>query len=66
MPAVSESQQQAAAMALQAKRGEIPVESLKGPALAMFRSMSRKELEEFASTKHKGLPKHKDDRVRTR
>lgn len=57
VPAVSRSQQQAAGAALAAKRGQRSVASLKGAALQMYRSMTAAQLEEFASTKSKGLPK---------
>lgn len=43
----SKEQQQAACIALAAKRGKIPVSKLKGPSLGMFNSMSEKELEDF-------------------
>lgn len=56
MPASSEAQQKAAAIALKAKEtGD--TKGLKGPAKTMLR-MSKAELKKFASTKHKGLPKH--------
>jgi hypothetical protein len=55
---VSKAQQQAAGIALAAKRkGETP--KGKGAAADMAK-MSTKELEKFAGTTHKGLPKHKD------
>jgi hypothetical protein len=57
MPAKSEAQQQAAGAALAAKRGEIRVSSLKGVAKSMYLSMTEEELEDFAGTKTKGLPK---------
>ena len=54
---VSKSQQQAAGIALAAKRkGETP--KGKGAAADMAK-MSTKELEKFAGTKHKGLPEKK-------
>ena len=54
---VSKAQQQAAGIALAAKRkGEKP--KGKGAAASMAK-MPAKELEKFAGTKHKGLPKHK-------
>lgn len=55
--AVSQSQQQAAGIALAAKRkGEKP----KGKgAAAQMAKMSTKDLEDFAGTKHKGLPDKK-------
>ena len=59
MPAKSAAQQKAAGAALSAKRGDIPESKLKG-ALPnqMEKSMSEKQLEEFASTKRKGKPEH--------
>ena len=53
--AVSQDQQQAAGAALAAKRGDIPVSSLKGASKEMYK-MPEKDLEKFAGTKHKGLP----------
>ncbi|MCG8270044.1 DUF3008 family protein [Aquamicrobium sp. NLF2-7] len=59
MPARSKAQQKAAGAALSAKRGETPKSKLIGASKEMYESMSEKELEEFAETKHKGLPEHK-------
>jgi Protein of unknwon function (DUF3008) len=56
MPAQSKAQQKAAGAALSAKRGETPKTKLKGASKQMADSMSEQELEEFASTKRKGLP----------
>ncbi len=61
MPAKSKAQQKAAGAALAAKRGETSKSSLKGAAKEMYDSMSEDELEEFASTKRKGLPDKKSD-----
>ena len=55
--AKSVAQQQAAGAALAAKRGE---GKAKGASKEMMK-MSTKELEKFAGTKHKGLPKKKAD-----
>jgi hypothetical protein len=61
--AVSKAQQQAAGIALAAKRkGDTP--SGKGAAAEMAK-MSTKELEKFAGTKHKNLPAKKDESVTT-
>ena len=60
MPAKSKAQQKAAGAALSAKRGDTPKSKLKGPSKKMAKSMSEKQLEEFAETKRKGLPEHKD------
>ena len=52
---VSVAQQKAAGIALAAKRGEKDSDELQGPAKEMMK-MSEKDLEDFAKTKHKGLP----------
>ncbi len=59
MPATSQAQQKAAGAALSAKRGNTKVKELKGASKSMYKSMSEKQLEEFAETKRKGLPKKK-------
>lgn len=59
MPATSKAQQKAAGAALSAKRGDSRVKDLKGASKSMYQSMSEKQLEEFAETKHKGLPEKK-------
>ena len=61
MPAKSKAQQKAAGAALSAKRGETSKSDLKGASREMVESMTEKELEELASTKHKGKPEHKSD-----
>lgn len=58
MPAKSQAQQKAAGAALAAKRGDIKVKELVGASKEMYKSMSEKELKEFAETKHKDLPEH--------
>jgi hypothetical protein len=59
MPAKSKKQQMAAGAALAAKRGSKSKSSLKGASKSMFKSMSQRQLKEFAGTKRKGLPKKK-------
>jgi len=59
MPAKSKKQQMAAGAALAAKRGERSKSSLKGASKQMAKSMSKKQLEDFASTKRKRLPRKK-------
>jgi hypothetical protein len=59
MPAKSKKQQMAAGAALAAKRGERSKSSLRGASKQMAKSMSEKQLEEFASTKRKKLPRKK-------
>ena len=58
MPAKSAAQQKAAGAALAAKRGDTPESKLKGASKQMEKSMSKKQLEDFASTKRKGKPEH--------
>tara|TARA_R110001592_G_C13018989_1_gene737384 strand:+ start:265 stop:456 length:192 start_codon:yes stop_codon:yes gene_type:complete len=61
MPAQSKAQQRAAGAALSAKRGETKVGDLKGASKDMYDSMSEKELEDYASTDHDGLPEKVED-----
>ena len=58
MPAKSKAQQKAAGAALSAKRGEAKKGDLKGASKEMYESMSEDQLEDFAKTKHKGMPEH--------
>lgn len=58
----SRAQQKAAGAALSANRGKTPKSKLKGASKEMA-GMSKKELEKYASTKHKGLPKKKNEGV---
>lgn len=60
MPAKSKAQQKAAGAALSAKRGDTRKSELKGASRSMVDSMTEKELEELASTKHRGKPEHVD------
>lgn len=57
MPSTSKNQQIAAAIALKAKREGKKPEA--GTASAQMAKMSKKDLEKFARTKHKGLPRKK-------
>lgn len=59
MPAKSKKQQMAAGAALAAKRGKRSKSSLRGASKQMVKSMSEKQLRDFAKTKRKGLPKKK-------
>jgi hypothetical protein len=58
MPAKSAAQQKAAGAALAAKRGDEPKSKLKGASKQMEKSMSEKQLEDFARTERKGKPEH--------
>jgi hypothetical protein len=62
MPAESKKQQMAAGAALAAKRGERSKSSLKGASRQMAKSMSEEQLEDFARTKRKNLPRKKSSR----
>jgi hypothetical protein len=59
MPAKSKKQQKAAGAALAAKRGERSKSSLKGASKQMVKSMTEKQLRDFAKTKRKNLPTKK-------
>jgi hypothetical protein len=61
MPAKSKAQQKAAGAALAAKRGDAKPSDLIGASKQMYRSMSEKQLDEFASTKRKGKPDYTPD-----
>ncbi len=60
MPARSKAQQKAAGAALSAKRGDTPRSKLKGASKEMVRSMTEKQLEDFARGSTKGKPERVD------
>jgi hypothetical protein len=57
MPAISQKQQKFMGLVLAYKRGEIPASKVSKNIKQVASSMSEKELEKYASTPHKGLPK---------
>ena len=57
MPAVSKQQQKFMGLVLAYKRGEVPASKVSKNVKQVAASMSEKELEKYAGTKHKGLPK---------
>lgn len=57
MPASSQKQQKFMGLVLAYKRGEVPASKVSKNVKQVAASMSEKELEKFAGTKHKGLPK---------
>jgi len=59
--AVSKQQQKLMGLALSYKRGDVPDSEVSDTVKDLAKSMSTKELEDFASTKHKGLPQKKED-----
>jgi len=59
MPAKSKKQQMAAGAALAAKRGKRSKSSLRCASKQMAKSMTAKQLRDFAKTKRKKLPTRK-------
>ena len=57
----SQQQQKLMGLALAYKRGEVPEDEVSDTVKALADRMSEKDLEDFASTKHKGLPKKVDE-----
>ncbi len=57
---VSKQQQKLMGLALSVKRGDTAKTKVSKKVKDMSKSMSKKDLEDFASTKHKGLPKKKE------
>ena len=60
MPSVSQQQQKLFGLALAFKRGEVPSSEVSDEIKAIADRMSEKDIEDFAATKHKGLPKMKE------
>ena len=60
--AVSKQQQKIMGLALSVKKGDTPKSKVSKSVQKMAKEMSKKELEDFASTKHKGLPKTVDEK----
>ena len=57
MPAQSQQQQKLFGLALSVKRGETPRSEASKEVLDIVDSMTEKDIEDFASTSHEGLPK---------
>lgn len=57
MPAFSQQQQKLMGLALAYKRGDVPDSKVSDKIKKLASNMSQSELEKYASTKHKGLPK---------
>jgi len=57
MPATSQQQQKIMGLSLAYKRGDVPASEVSAEVKKIAKSMSEKELEKYAGTKHKGLPK---------
>jgi len=56
---VSKQQQKLMGLALSVKKGETPKSKVSKSVKDMAKKMSKSDLEDFASTKHKGLPEKK-------
>ncbi len=57
MPSLSQQQQKLMGLALAYKRGKVSSSDVSKTVKQLANSMSEKELEKYAATKHKGLPK---------
>lgn len=57
MPSTSKQQQKLFGLALSVKRGDTSPSEVSKDVMNIVNSMSEKEIEDFASTKHKNLPK---------
>jgi acylphosphatase len=57
---VSKQQQKLMGLALSVKKGDTPKSKVSKKVQDMSKDMSKKDLEDFASTKHKGLPSKKE------
>ena len=60
MHAQSQQQQKLFGLALAFKRGEVPASEVSDEIKDIADRMSEKDIEDFAATKHKGLPKMKE------
>ena len=60
--AVSKQQQKIMGLALSVKKGDTPKSKVSKKVKDMAKEMSKKDLEDFASTKHKGLPKKVEEK----
>lgn len=61
--AESKQQQKIFGLALSVKRGETPRSQVSAKVLEIVDGMSKKQIRDFAKTKHKGLPKKVDEAV---
>ena len=63
MPAVSQQQQKIMGLALAYKRGDVPPNEVSSTIKKIANAMSEKELEKYAGTSHKNLPKKVDEKA---
>jgi hypothetical protein len=64
MPSTSKQQQKLFGLALSVKRGETPRNEASDEVLNIVDTMSEKQIEDFASTSHEGLPQTVEQRLR--
>lgn len=63
MPAFSQQQQKLMGLALAYKRGDVPASKVSDKIKTLASNMSEDDLEKYASTKHKGLPKKVENKL---
>jgi hypothetical protein len=63
MPSLSQQQQKLMGLALAYKRGDVPDSKVSGNIKKLASAMTTSDLEKYASTKHKGLPKKVESKV---
>jgi len=64
MPSTSKQKQKLFGLALSVKRGETPRNEASDEVLNIVDTMSEKQIEDFASTSHEGLPQTVEQRLR--
>jgi len=64
VPAQSQQQQKLFGLALSVKRGDTPRSEVSKDIIKIVDTMSEKEIEDFAGTEHKGLPKKVEQKIR--
>jgi hypothetical protein len=63
MPSLSQQQQKLMGLALAYKRGDVPDSKVSGKIKKLASAMTTSDLEKYASTKHKGLPKKVENKL---
>lgn len=63
MPSLSIKQQKLMGLALAYKRGDVPDSKVSGNIKKLASAMTTSDLEKYASTKHKGLPKKVENKL---
>lgn len=63
MPSLSQQQQKLMGLALAYKRGDVPDSKVSDKIKKLASAMTKSDLEKYASTKHKGLPKKVENKL---